>query len=119
MLDYATVNDLKTFLIFVEQLTRNISKLTSKDVNQIDGHQEYLRSLLAIVQRSHKEKPSWRLFAWMLKAAFKHEPLPFDDTWSSHTRPPLLKGIKPIMRNYRSYLSIKLLIYMPFSINHL
>jgi hypothetical protein len=50
--------------------------------------EDYLRSLWKLIQQYRDERVSFALLANLLEEAFSTQPMPFDESWLTYTRPP-------------------------------
>ncbi len=48
----------------------------------------YLRALLRVFSERAGERPSYELFVELIEAAFRAEPVEFDEAWLAYTEPP-------------------------------
>jgi hypothetical protein len=53
-----------------------------------DSLENYLRTLLALVQENRRNKVTFSLLAQLILAAYSGEPLPFEEKWLTYSSPP-------------------------------
>src|SRR5215213_10052686 len=77
--DIVTSSDLEKYLY---ELARE-----SEQSDQVSLEQ-FLRSLLALVEEQRIDKPSYALLGRLCGEALRREPPPFDEAWMVYTTPP-------------------------------
>jgi hypothetical protein len=84
-----TFNELANFIY--DELVENYAR------DYKGSMQEYLRSLLAVVQKYRDAEPSGELLVTVLTESFSTPPLPFDEAWMQYTEPGdyQLEGSQP------------------------
>lgn len=69
---------------FVEEL---VSEIDGEDLRTLD---EYLRALISLIYSYKDEKPSFSIFAELLKKSFTSEPSRYNSMWEQYKEPPFL-----------------------------